>query len=172
MIGLLSGVASAQPKSCSLPSRLDPDAAVTQESHHHPTFIIVLFKRNDNDASPIHDVEKIIFPPAGLGIDDRAIPQRTDEPARTYRRMHSHGGDGQLHVEGESGAVLRVCHLIALWRRHPAWPKALDRIEAWPNAHIRVGETYRRNTPMPEILDMSLDHDQPVVLFLEAPIEI
>ena len=171
-IGFASCLAAAQPKPCPPPPPLDPDVAITRESHHHPTFIIILYKRTDNVAGPIHDVVQILAPPAGLGIDDRTMSDAADEAARTYRRMHAHGGDGLLHVEDAPGGTLRICHLIALWRTHPAWPSALDGIEAWPNAHIRVGEDYRRNTPMAEILDLPLDHDRPIVLFLEAPTEI
>lgn len=167
IVGLGSGGAAAQSKSCFTPSYLDTDTAITGESHHHPTFAIVLFKRNENGA--VHDVEKILMPPAGLGVDLPAIARTANDLETRYRRLHAHDGDGRLHVEQAPGLALRVCHLMSLWRRHPAWPKSLAQMDRWPSAHIRVGEDYKRNTPMAEILDAPLGHDRPIVLFLEAP---
>jgi hypothetical protein len=148
---------------------LDPGATITDESHNHPTFAIVLFRRNEDGGSAVHDVEKILMPPTGLGIDLPAIARTSDNQETRYRRLHAHESNGRLHVEQAPGAALRICHLISLWRRHPTWPDALDRMVAWPNAHIRVGDDYTRNAPMAEVLNSPLDHDRPIVLFLEAP---
>lgn len=167
--GLASDTALAQSKTCLPPAYLDPDVAVTEESHHHPTFAIVLFKRNDSGAGLVHDVENILMPPAGLGIDHPAIARTTNHTATRYRRVHAHDGKGRLHVEQAPGTALRICHLITLWQMHPDWPNALDRMDAWPSAHIRVGDAYMRNTPMTDVLNAPLTHDRPVILFLEAP---
>ena len=162
-----NGRAVAQSKACLTPPYIDPDAAVTDASHHHPTFAIVLFKRRKGGG--VHDVERILLPPAGLGIDRPAIARTSGNRDTRYRRLHAHEGNGRLHVEQAPGAALRLCHLISLWRLHPAWPGSLAQMDRWPSAHIRVGDDYKRNTPMAQVLNSPLDHDRPVVLFLEAP---
>ena len=65
---------------------------ITEESHHHPTFAIILYKRNESAAGNVHDVVGILVPPAGLGIDRPTIARSSNTRETRYRRMHAHDG--------------------------------------------------------------------------------
>lgn len=139
----------------------------------HPSFAILYFKRNRDPAIRVHDIVRVVTPPKGLGFEPPKLPApeagttEGREAIAVVRTIHVHEDDGVLHVHAESTRVPNACQLIVMWLASGKNAKALNDLLGGRAAHIRIGGKYVRNVPMNEVMRLPLDHDEPMVVFVE-----
>jgi hypothetical protein len=161
--GIGGGDSRAEETRCSNPTFISAFAAV----HHHPSVVIAFYERNTDASSPVHDIVALVTPEKGLGIvSAEGPPGQSDHPKR-YRAIHVHDRYGVLHVENDGATGYRLCDLFKLWGSEPRARETIDGIIASRMVHVRIGDQYRKNVSIEDVLRIPLNHDLPIIIFVE-----
>lgn len=161
--GFREGGSRAEEAQCVSP----PYISALAEVHYHPSVMIVLYERNPDPSSPIHDVVALITPGKGLGIETTPEIGGQIAARMRYRAIHAHDDSGDLHVEHDSARGRRMCEFLQLWREQTQHRETIEGLVATQTAHVRIGDAYRKDVPLNEVLQIPLIHDMPIILFIE-----
>lgn len=153
---------------CTLPPYMEVgEPPVGPRDHFHPNLLVIMYLRDAKSAQRRHDVTKIITAPGGIGIDLRPSEAAASPRPPAYRRIHSHDDSGVLHVEPAKGVVFRLCQLFKLWSAGTGPTGGTLPFALGKTAHVRIGDAYTRNMPVEQVMRIPLNHNLPIVLFVQ-----
>lgn len=153
---------------CTIPPYMEAgEPPVDPRDHFHPNLLIIMYLRDAGGTQQRHDVTKIITAPGGIGIDLRPSETATSTRPPAYRRIHSHDDSGVLHVEPAKGVVFRLCQLFKLWSAGTGSTGGTLPFALGKTLHVRIGDAYTRNMPIEQVMRIPLNHNLPIVLFVE-----